>query len=98
MIHLFDRCKIIYHSVNKSEIHVRPALSQIAKFISLNMLSRQCYKEDDSSCSSKYNNEDVFRKRKKCLSALLKKSTTIYWNDECFFLTLSGHDMRSSMS
>ena len=35
MIYLLDRNQIIFHSVNKSEIH--PALSEIAKFISLSI-------------------------------------------------------------
>ena len=35
MIYLLDRTQIISHSVNKSEIH--PALSEIAKFISLSI-------------------------------------------------------------
>ena len=36
MIYLLDRNQIISHSVNKSEIH--PALSEIAKFISLSIV------------------------------------------------------------
>ena len=35
MIYLLDRNQIIFHSVNQSEIH--PALSEIAKFISLSI-------------------------------------------------------------
>ena len=35
MIYLLDRNQIIFHLVNKSEIH--PALSEIAKFISLSI-------------------------------------------------------------
>ena len=37
MIYLPDRIQIISHSVNKSEMH--PALSEIAKFISLSLVS-----------------------------------------------------------
>ena len=36
MIYLLDRTQIISHSVNKSERH--PALSEIAKFISLSIV------------------------------------------------------------
>ena len=35
MIYLLERNQIIFHSVNKSEMH--PALSGIAKFISLSI-------------------------------------------------------------
>ena len=40
MIYLLDRNQIISHSVNKSEIH--PALSEIAKFISISILKHPC--------------------------------------------------------
>ena len=46
MIYLLDRNQIISHSVNKSERH--PALSEIAKFISLSIFSDEyvgCYKD-----------------------------------------------------
>ena len=39
MIFLLDRNQIISHSLNKSEIH--PALSEIAKFISLSIVLKQ---------------------------------------------------------
>ena len=44
MIYLqsLDRNQIISHSVNKHEIHVHPALSDIAKFMSLSIYIYIC--------------------------------------------------------